>query len=137
VSLAIWCLHRAGAAQDTATRVAGFKAVFGVGNGIWLAVVLGRPATHVRFCRSEGPVGPRNAITCRYVSGREPRREGRTIYLNSNINQSLIEPGASPTTFAEGLLIDPCRIENDLDREQYNPIVRYFDYRDQKRRQRS
>jgi hypothetical protein len=71
------------------------------------------------------------------VSGREPRREGRTIYLNSNINQSLIEPGASPTTFAEGLLIDPCRIENDLDREQYNPIVRYFDYRDQKRRQRS
>jgi hypothetical protein len=125
VSLALWCSRQAKAAQDTAAGLAGFKAVFGV----WLAHVLGRPARDVWFCRSEGPGGSRRAITRRYVSGREPRREGRTIYLDPNINPSFTEQGASPRAFVEGLLIDLCHIEHDVDREEHNLIY--------KRRQRS
>jgi hypothetical protein len=137
VSLALWRSHQTKAARDTAAGLAGFKAVFGGGNCIWLAGMLGRSARDVPFCRSEGPVGSNSAITRRCPSGREPRREELTICCDPSINQPFTEQGVSPRAFVEILLIDWCHIENDVDREKHNLILRYFDYGDYKRRQRS
>jgi hypothetical protein len=136
LSLAVWCWHRAKAAQDTARGLAGFEAFFRVGGCAWLAGAIERLVKDVSICRSEGHVGPRGAMTHRCAPAREPQREGLTADLGRNINQFFIEQGVSSAAFDEGSPIDLCRIESGDDREEYNLILRYFDYSDYKRRLR-
>jgi hypothetical protein len=123
-ALAVWRSHRGKPAPDTASRLAGFEAFFGVGNCVWLTDAVERLAGDVRICRSEGPVRPRGAMTASVRAG--PRTAVRRAHDRPRPEHQPVFSPSRVCGVRRRLAHRSVPLENGDDREEHNLILRYF-----------